>query len=150
MKVLKFGGASVKDALGVQNLTKVLEVTGTQKTLIVVSAMGKTTNSLEKVVNNYFNAKHKLQSSIQEIKKYHNEILLDLFNNDNELIFKEIRVGIYSSEAILELLCLFSIKRLFSINSAFSELSLIFIAFCQTLDLINPLGFKFKLLRISS
>ena len=90
MKVLKFGGASVKDALGVQNLTKVLEVTGTQKTLIVVSAMGKTTNSLEKVVNNYFNAKQKLQSSIQEIKKYHNEILLDLFNNDNELIFKKV------------------------------------------------------------
>ena len=52
MKILKFGGASVKDAQGIKNLTKVLEVTGTQKTLIVVSAMGKTTNSLEKVVNN--------------------------------------------------------------------------------------------------
>ena len=71
MKILKFGGASVKDAQGVKNLTKVLEVTGTQKTLIVISAMGKTTNSLEIVIDNYFNAKHKLQSSIQEIKKYH-------------------------------------------------------------------------------
>ena len=45
MKILKFGGASVKDAQGVKNLTKVLEITGTTKTLIVVSAMGKTTNS---------------------------------------------------------------------------------------------------------
>ena len=74
MKIFKFGGASVKDAQGVKNLTKVLEVSGTQKTLIVVSAMGKTTNSLEIVVDNYFNAKHKLHSSIQEIKKYHNHI----------------------------------------------------------------------------
>ena len=90
MKILKFGGASVKDAQGVKNLTKVLEITGTQKTLIVVSAMGKTTNSLEIVIDNYFNAKHKLQSSIQEIKKYHNQILLDLFNNDSELIFKKV------------------------------------------------------------
>ena len=90
MKILKFGGASVKDAQGVKNLTKVLEITGTQKTLIVVSAMGKTTNSLEIVIDNYFNAKHKLHSSIQEIKKYHNQILLDLFNNDSELIFKKV------------------------------------------------------------
>ena len=90
MKILKFGGASVKDAQGVKNLTKVLEVTDTQKILIVVSAMGKTTNSLEIVIDNYFNAKHKLHSSIQEIKKYHNQILLDLFNNDSELIFKKV------------------------------------------------------------
>ena len=105
MKILKFGGASVKDAQGIKNLTKVLEVTGTQKTLIVVSAMGKTTNSLEKVVNNYFNAKHKLQSSIQEIKKYHNEILLDLFNNDSELIFKKV------SKLFDELITFFEINK---------------------------------------
>jgi len=48
MKVFKFGGASVKDAAGVQNLLAVLKAVGYQDTLVVVSAMGKTTNALEK------------------------------------------------------------------------------------------------------
>ena len=43
MKILKFGGASVKDAEGVKNLEKVLKITGTSDVLIIVSAMGKTT-----------------------------------------------------------------------------------------------------------
>ncbi len=83
MQIFKFGGASVKDAEGVKNLIKVLEAVGYDNTLIVVSAMGKTTNALEKVIGNYFNNKKELQSSIQEVKKYHNEILLDLFDPDN-------------------------------------------------------------------
>ena len=90
MKILKFGGASIKDAFGVKNLKKVLKVTGVSNTLIVVSAMGKTTNSLEKVIDNYFNSKHELQSSFQEVKKYHNEILLDLFENENEPVFNKV------------------------------------------------------------
>ena len=81
MRVFKFGGASVKDAAGVMNLVKVLETVGHNNTLIVVSAMGKTTNALEVVINNYFNNKSELQSSLQDVKKYHNEILLDLFKN---------------------------------------------------------------------
>ena len=47
MKIYKFGGASVKDAEGVKNLVAILNYLGHQQTLIVVSAMGKTTNSLE-------------------------------------------------------------------------------------------------------
>ena len=50
MKVFKFGGASVKDAAGVQNLVLVLEKVGFKETLIVVSAMGKTTNALEAII----------------------------------------------------------------------------------------------------
>jgi len=69
MQILKFGGASVRDADGVRNLEKVLQSVGTEKTLIVISAMGKTTNALEKVIEHYFNSKHELQSSIQDVKK---------------------------------------------------------------------------------
>ena len=47
MQVFKFGGASVKDANGVKNLVNVLNKTGYKNTLVVVSAMGKTTNALE-------------------------------------------------------------------------------------------------------
>ncbi len=90
MQVFKFGGASVKDANGVKNLAKVLQKVGHKKTLIVVSAMGKTTNALEVVINNYFNNKKELQSSLQEVKKYHNAILLDLFENEQHPIFKKL------------------------------------------------------------
>ena len=88
MQIFKFGGASVKDAEGVKNLAHVLKTVGYSNTLIVVSAMGKTTNAMETVILNYFDAKHQLQSSLQEVKKYHNNILLDLFDNEQHQVFK--------------------------------------------------------------
>ena len=90
MQVFKFGGASVKNAEGVKNLASVLQQVGYDNTLVVVSAMGKTTNALEVVIKNYFDNKAALQSSIQDVKKYHNEILLDLFDNTQHPIFKQI------------------------------------------------------------
>ena len=88
MKILKFGGGSVKDAEGVKNLEKVLKITGTSDTVIVVSAMGKTTNALEEVIDHYYHSKYKLQSSIQAVEKYHNAILLDLFEDEAQPVFK--------------------------------------------------------------
>ncbi|RED50683.1 aspartate kinase [Seonamhaeicola aphaedonensis] len=96
MQIYKFGGASVKDASGVKNLASVLKTIGYKNTLVVVSAMGKTTNALEVVVSNYFSNKKELQSSIQEVIKYHNDILFDLFDTDgyggeNHAVFKKIK-----------------------------------------------------------
>jgi len=71
-------------------LIKVLKSVGYNNTLIVVSAMGKTTNALEKVIDNYLNNKKELQSSIQDIKKYHNAILLDLFDDEKHSVFNKI------------------------------------------------------------
>jgi len=88
MQIFKFGGASVKDADSIKNLAKVLQTVGHANTLVVVSAMGKTTNALEKVLSNYFNNKKELQSSIQDVTKFHNAIILDLFENTNHPIFK--------------------------------------------------------------
>ncbi|WP_242134273.1 aspartate kinase [Aestuariivivens marinum] len=90
MQIFKFGGASVKDANGVKNLANVLRTIGYDNTLVVVSAMGKTTNALEVVIKNYFNNKPQLQSALQEVKKYHNEILLELFDNENHSVFKNV------------------------------------------------------------
>lgn len=87
MRVYKFGGASIKDAEGVKNLVAVLKITGHKETLVVVSAMGKTSNAIELVVKNYFENKTELQSSIHEVIKYHNEILLDLFDNERHDVF---------------------------------------------------------------
>ncbi len=92
MRIFKFGGASVKDANGVKNLVKVLQEVGHANTLLVVSAMGKTTNAMEAVVNAYFKDKESLSSAIQEVIKYHNDILMDLFPNDHHPIFQKTKV----------------------------------------------------------
>jgi aspartate kinase len=83
MNVFKFGGASVKDAAGIKNVVDVLKQVGHDEVLLVVSAMGKTTNALEVVVKNYFDKSPALQSSVQEVKKYHNQIALDLFEESH-------------------------------------------------------------------
>ncbi|WP_282142748.1 aspartate kinase [Cellulophaga baltica] len=91
MRIFKFGGASVKDADGVKNLVSVLEQVGYEHTLIVVSAMGKTTNAMETVVTSYFRDKPEVAAAIQDVLKYHNDILMDLFENDKHPIFKKIK-----------------------------------------------------------
>ncbi|MFS4482436.1 aspartate kinase [Hyunsoonleella sp. 2307UL5-6] len=90
MQIYKFGGASVKDAHGIKNLARVLHAVGYKNVLIVVSAMGKTTNALEVVLKNYFENKAELSSAIQDVIKYHNTILLDLFEDESHPIFKKI------------------------------------------------------------
>jgi aspartate kinase len=92
MRIFKFGGASVKDAEGIRNVHSVLQTVGFEDVLLVISAMGKTTNALEVVIKNYFEKSPELQSSIQEVKKYHNQILLDLFEDDKNAVFKDVNL----------------------------------------------------------
>ena len=87
MRIFKFGGASVKDADGIKNVFSVLEKVGHEDTLLVISAMGKTTNALELVIKNYFEKSNELHSSLQDVRKYHNQILLDLFDDENHDVF---------------------------------------------------------------
>ena len=91
MRIYKFGGVSVKDASGVKNLVKILNELGNDKTLIVVSAMGKMTNSLEFVVKNYFENQTELEYSLNEIFVFHNNILNELFSENNHPIYSEIK-----------------------------------------------------------
>ncbi len=91
MRVFKFGGASVKDAAGIRNVYDVLQKAGYEDVLLVVSAMGKTTNALEVVIKNYFDKSAELNASVQEIKKYHNQILLDLFEDENHEVFAAVQ-----------------------------------------------------------
>ena len=87
MRIFKFGGASVKDADGIKNVFNLLEKVGHQETLLVISAMGKTTNALELVIKNYFDKSNELHSSLQDVRKYHNQILLDLFVDEENDVF---------------------------------------------------------------
>jgi len=101
MKVFKFGGASVKDANGVKNLAQALQKVGYKNTLVVVSAMGKTTNAIERVIDSYFNNKAELQSSIQDVKKFHNTILIDLFDSESHIVYKKVTKLYEDLEAFL-------------------------------------------------
>ncbi|MFX0555671.1 aspartate kinase [Maribacter sp. CXY002] len=92
MRVFKFGGASVKDAAAVKNLVKVLKEVGYENTLLVISAMGKTTNAMEEVVNAYFKNKQEIPSKIDEIVSYHTGILSELFENKQHKIYKDFKV----------------------------------------------------------
>ena len=87
MRIFKFGGASIKDAEGIKNVYDVLQKVGYEDVLLVVSAMGKTTNALEIVIKNYFDKSSELYASVQEVKKYHNQILMDLFDDEEADVF---------------------------------------------------------------
>ena len=84
MKVFKFGGASVRDHHGVINLFNIVKLLKLKKTVIVISAMGKTTNAFEKVVNAYFNDLDQINLFIDEIKKMHFNLIRKLFKDINE------------------------------------------------------------------
>ena len=102
MRVFKFGGASVKDALGVKNLVSVLEEVGHENTLIVISAMGKTTNAMEVVIGNYFNNQAELQAALQDVIKYHNQIIIDLFENERHAVFNTVKTLFEELKAFLK------------------------------------------------
>ena len=91
MRIFKFGGASVKDAEGLKNVVSVLRHTGHENTLLVVSAMGKTTNAMEAIVNTYFENRPGLPEVLQETIDYHNGILSDLFETAGHPIFNRIK-----------------------------------------------------------
>jgi aspartate kinase len=91
MRVFKFGGASVKDAAGVQNVVRVLQEVGHQDTLIVVSAMGKTTNAMEQVVQAYFEKPEALASHIVEVVSYHETIMQGLFEHKDHPVFAAVK-----------------------------------------------------------
>lgn len=90
MQVFKFGGASVKDAEAVKNVAEILKKFATNETIVVVSAMGKTTNGLEELVNAFFNKTGDAEAVLQKTKDYHFNILKDLFPNKNHAVYNDI------------------------------------------------------------
>ncbi len=95
MKVYKFGGASVRNADGVRNLAHIVE--GEDSLFIIVSAMGKTTNALERVFAHMQNGrKEEANEEIKQIQAYHAEIIDDLWGehtdiNEVTLLFGQLR-----------------------------------------------------------
>jgi aspartate kinase len=82
MIVYKFGGASVKDADGIRNLKEIVAATK-ENLVIVVSAFGKTTNALEKVLKTWINGDEGYKDLLDDIYSYHLSIAEELFPSGN-------------------------------------------------------------------
>ena len=84
-RVYKFGGASVKDADAVRNLKKIIENEDRSDLMLVISAMGKTTNGIEKTLKEFRdNDGHLPISALKDLMEYHEKIMLDLFDGNSE------------------------------------------------------------------
>ncbi|CAM3345891.1 aspartate kinase [Aequorivita lipolytica] len=90
MKIFKFGGASTKDAENVKNVVSVINQTGEKDLVVVVSAMGKITNALEEVVNDYFDDNGNIKDSLRIVYDFHFEILKGLFQSSSHSSFGEL------------------------------------------------------------
>ena len=84
MQVYKFGGASVKDASAVKNVATILRENNSKEKVVVISAMGKTTNELEKVVNLYAANDNKWADALSEVYSKHLPIINELFDGEGE------------------------------------------------------------------
>ncbi len=85
MKVFKFGGASLRNAQAVRNMSTIVRDYANGPLLVVVSAMDKTTNALERVVYNFLRGGN-YQSEITTIFEYHQNLVNELFENPQEIL----------------------------------------------------------------
>ena len=102
MHVFKFGGASVKDADGVINLGRIVSAYQDHKLLIVVSAMGKTTNLLEQLAKHYFMQAEDALTLLKQAKLYHEGITQALFPDSSHPVHNEVANRFVEIEWILE------------------------------------------------
>lgn len=101
-QVFKFGGASVKDAQGVRNLADILKKYAPKNLLVVVSAMGKTTNALEELNEAYIAGDIRTTVLFEDIKAYHWTIVTDLFTDTKHPIYDDLANTFVEIDWILE------------------------------------------------
>ena len=103
MQVYKFGGASVKDAAAVRNVASILKDNNFNEKVVVISAMGKTTNELENVVNLYYAAKPEWEVALQAIFDKHLAIINDLYEGiDSQKAIADLKAIIDNAAAFLK------------------------------------------------
>ena len=88
MKVYKFGGASIKDYKSVKSLAKIIRNDNCDGMILIVSAMGKTTNSMEDLVLSYKKSFKNLKTKFELIKSYHTDIIKGLFEKNQKSVLK--------------------------------------------------------------
>ncbi|HEX6889832.1 MAG TPA: aspartate kinase [Chryseolinea sp.] len=88
MKVFKFGGASLKTAAGIRNVASIIKSQKANNLLVIVSAMGKTTDLLERVMN-LSTSHQEFEQTLSSLKNYHYEVIDQLFK-DHTAVTKEV------------------------------------------------------------
>ena len=101
MLVFKFGGASVKDAEGVKNLSRVVSLYSEKDLVVVVSAMAKTTNALERVVQTCFDKGKPESRVIEEVKEFHIRLVAELYPQGNEALLKAVSSLLDQLDAVI-------------------------------------------------
>lgn len=101
LKVFKFGGASVRDAAGVRNVASIIASKKKGPLIVVVSAMGKTTNALEKVVKAHAEGSDKVGEYLNDVKQDHYKICTELFE-EGDPVFDSINDTFVEIEWVLE------------------------------------------------
>jgi len=102
MQVFKFGGASVKDAEAVKNVAEILKKFAVKETIVVISAMGKTTNGLEELVKSFFSKTGQNEEILQKVKDYHFNIINELFPNKKHPVYNDIENSFVEINWIIE------------------------------------------------
>jgi aspartate kinase len=102
IKVFKFGGFAVSDAKSVKNLARIISFHTNDQILIIVSAMGKTTDALEKLCQAYVAASEDTHVILKSIKQFHENIMLELFESKSHPVFDEIANTFVEIEWMLE------------------------------------------------
>lgn len=99
MNIFKFGGASLKNANSVRNVTQIIKSHSAEELLVVVSAMDKTTDALEKVVS-LSQSKNNYLKELDQLKVFHIELARELFSGDE--IKEEIEKSFQSLDTIVK------------------------------------------------
>lgn len=101
MRVFKFGGASLKDADGVKNVASILQRYKGESLVVIVSAMGKTTNALEDVINAHAKQTGQAQELYNALKEKHYAIMRDLFDEGDDA-FAQVHDAFVEGEWVLD------------------------------------------------
>lgn len=118
MKVFKFGGASVRDVNSIQNVGRIVEANRNSKLLVVVSAMGKTTNALEQIVA-LSGAQSPIQPELDQLFDYHVDIAKSILENPKETLQE---IGEYKDQVITHLKGTFEMDKLYDQVVSIGEL----------------------------
>ncbi len=102
IKVFKFGGFAVSDAASVKNLVQIVGTNSSDQILIIVSAIGKTTDALEKLCKSFVEGNDDAQEILKSIKQFHENIMIELFETKVHPVFDEIANTFVEIEWMLE------------------------------------------------
>lgn len=91
IRVFKFGGASVRNAEAVRNVATLLRSYGNGSLVVILSAMGKTTNALERIHQGYLSGNlREANDRLDELKSFHESIAKELFSQSNHAVFSSL------------------------------------------------------------